>query len=106
MKSVCRRRILEVTYPAFIKKKLAPSTIARKICATKHFFGFLESEGLIKGNPSLRIEAPKRSKMLPSALTEEEISKMFDTCYGDESKEGVRLSAMMGGFIFFRHEGK
>lgn len=74
---------------------LEGSTIARKISALRQFFAFLYSEQIIKYNPALSIDLPKKRQNLPSVLSEEEVIKILDTAYLDKTPQGMRNVAML-----------
>ncbi len=61
------------------RKQFEKNTIARKISALKSFFSFLKNRKYIEKNPAALVSSPKRGKVLPSFLTEEEIRKLFDS---------------------------
>jgi integrase/recombinase XerD len=69
-------------------------SISRAVSALKTFFGFLVSESVINENPALNIKAPKFIKKLPSALTVEEVEKLFGIT-DPTVWEGVRDRAML-----------
>lgn len=54
-------------------------TINRKISSTKSFFKYLKKNGLINGNPFLKITTPKTPKPLPVFLNQEETGKLFSS---------------------------
>ena len=56
---------------------LSPSSIRRTIAGLRTWFGFLVAEGVIPGDPSDRLELPKRWQTLPEVLTSDEISKLL-----------------------------
>jgi len=73
---------------------LDPRSIARSVSALKTFFSFLLREGLIKDDPCVNLKAPRFAKNLPSALTVDEIDRIFNVV--DTQKwEGVRDRAML-----------
>jgi integrase/recombinase XerD len=47
---------------------LSPATIRRSISSTRTWFGFLVGEGLVKDDPSDRLETPRRWRTLPDTL--------------------------------------
>ncbi len=61
------------------RKEFEKNTVARKISALKSFFSFLKNRRFIEKNPAALVSSPKRGKVLPSFLTEEEIRKLFDS---------------------------
>lgn len=77
------------------KENLRSASIARKISTLKHFYKFLENENLVKDNPTLYLQAPKRDTKLPKFLSEEEVFKMLNFINSDKSEFGIKLSCMM-----------
>ncbi|MBM3579817.1 MAG: tyrosine recombinase XerD [Alphaproteobacteria bacterium] len=72
------------------QQKLKAASVARKISCLKNFFKFLQNENVIKANPALNLETPKREAKLPKFLTEEEILRMLK-----EAEEDSRLACML-----------
>ncbi len=69
-------------------------SIARVVSSLKTFFNFLVSEGITHDDLSVHIKSPKFKKTLPSALTVDEVNKLFDAV--DVSKwERIRDRAML-----------
>ena len=56
---------------------LAPSSIRRTIAGLRTWFGFLVAEGVIAGDPSDRLELPKRWQTLPEVLSQAEIARLI-----------------------------
>ena len=56
---------------------LAPSSIRRTIAGLRTWFGFLVAEGVISGDPSDRLELPKRWQTLPEVLSQGEIARLI-----------------------------
>lgn len=59
------------------QRGLKPSTIARKLSATRAFFRFLHQTDRIPHNPARLVRAPKRSRRLPGYLTEVQADDLF-----------------------------
>jgi len=76
------------------KQDLRSASIARKISCVKNFYKFLENENVVKDNPTVYLETPKRDKKLPKFLTEEEIFKLLNYVNADKSEFGIKLSCM------------
>lgn len=57
----------------------AASSIRRKISALRSYFGFLQAEGIIDGDPSDLLEGPKARRALPSVLSEPEVESLLDS---------------------------
>ena len=55
---------------------LAPSSIRRTIAGLRTWFGFLVAEGVIAGDPSDRLELPKRWQTLPEVLSQDEVTSL------------------------------
>jgi integrase/recombinase XerD len=77
------------------KEKFDPKTIARRLSALRQFYQFLFNENIISDNPTLNIDLPKTSKILPGVLSEEEVNLLINTSYQDLTPEGIRLTAML-----------
>ncbi len=82
-------------YVANALKDLSPRSVARHTSAIKQFYSFLHREKVIAINPTELLEAPKWQRGLPKVLTQEEISRLFDVAYQDQSVKGIRLCAML-----------
>jgi len=57
---------------------LAATSIARKVAAVRGLHRFLLGEGLRHDDPTLLLEAPRRPRSLPKALTLDEIGRLLD----------------------------
>ncbi|MFA5429720.1 MAG: tyrosine recombinase XerC [Candidatus Omnitrophota bacterium] len=79
-------------YLALLKeKKLASRSVARRLSCIRSFFNFLCREGLVKHNPVSGVSTPRLDRHLPEFLTEEEVTRLFDSIPGDGKNEAVRL---------------
>ena len=58
---------------------LAPATIARKIAAIRGLHRFLVAEGLAADDPTALIEAPRRGRPLPKALSYHDVEALLGT---------------------------
>jgi integrase/recombinase XerD len=68
-----------IEYLAFCRKSgLHHRTIARYLSAIKGMYRFLNDEGLVENNPTLRISNPRRVHNPPQYLTLEEVEKILD----------------------------
>jgi len=56
---------------------LSPSSIRRTIAGLRTWFGFLVAEGVIPGDPSDRLELPKRWQTLPEVLSPDEVNALL-----------------------------
>src|ERR1700761_2461342 len=58
---------------------LAPSSQARKLSALRQFYAFLYAEGSRADDPTNAVEAPKRGRVLPKVLSQDDVEKLIDT---------------------------
>ena len=65
---------------------LAPATIRRQVSALHTYFGFLVGEGILKEDPSDRLETPTRGRRLPEVLTFPEVERMLASPQVDEPR--------------------
>jgi len=56
-----------------------PRSIARKLSALRQFYRFLLLDKLIAHDPTLDIDSPKQWKVLPKALSEEEVTALVES---------------------------
>ena len=69
------------------QKEIKRSTMLAKISALRAFAKYLSNRGVIAANPFKLFAAPRREKLLPKFLTEEEASRLM------EAEAGARFSA-------------
>ena len=74
---------------------MTSSTQARKRSALRQWFKFLASERIRPDNPTLLLQAPKRSRHLPNVLNQEQVAALVATAREDGSIEGTRTNALM-----------
>lgn len=82
-------------YMADSLRDLSARSVARHISTIKQFYSFLRREKIIEANPAELLEAPKWQRGLPKVLTKEEIDRLFDVAYQDQSVKGIRLCVML-----------
>ncbi len=70
-------------------RKLAPSSVGRKLVAIKVFFRFLLSQGRIQKDPSGVIESPRLIKGLPDVLDVEEVGRLLGAAE-QKRKKGLK----------------
>tara|TARA_B100000963_G_scaffold251669_1_gene220487 strand:- start:53 stop:760 length:708 start_codon:yes stop_codon:yes gene_type:complete len=73
-----------------LEKKMAKSTVARKISAVKSLFKFLLKQQIVDSSPVNLIETPKLDKKLPSFLKEDEIINLINVIEFEDSFFGLR----------------
>jgi site-specific recombinase XerD len=59
-------------------KPYSEKTIARRLASIKALFKYLYNFEMIKDNPTIYIKTPKSSKLLPSFVKEDDISKLME----------------------------
>ena len=60
------------------KRKIKPSSIARRLSAWRMFFDYLRAQGCVENNPARGVRAPKKPARLPRALTPDETAHFLD----------------------------
>ena len=79
------------SYMVFLlEKKMAKSTVARKISSVKSLFKFLLKQQIVDSSPVNLIETPKLDKKLPSFLKEDEIINLLNFIEFEDSFFGLR----------------
>jgi len=94
--SKTRRTLLEAdrqNVKAFVQQLFSNSvdgrSVARKLSALRHLYRFLLLDRQIKHDPTLNLDSPKQWRVLPKALTREEITSML------ESQKNLKSSASL-----------
>lgn len=75
------------------RNKLATATILRRLSSTKHFYRFLEKEGLLLETVP-QISGPRPLRKLPKTLTQDEVENLLEMP-DLEKPEGLRDKAML-----------
>ena len=80
-----------------IEKGFSDSTISRRLSTIKQFFKFLVREGFVDRNPCEDIKNFKKTKKIPSFLSEEEVLKILNTAssVGKDTVERTRNKALI-----------
>lgn len=55
---------------------LSVATIRRQVSAIRTYYGFLQGEGMVRADPSERLETPRRGRTLPDVLTVKEVEAL------------------------------
>lgn len=76
-----------------LARRAAPSTIARKLAATRSFFKFLRRRGELRESPAEHLETPKVRRGLPTFVTVDQAKQIVESP-GDDA-EGVRDRAIL-----------
>ena len=77
------------------KRKYAETTVARKVAAIRSFFSFLESEGMVSANPTEGLASPRVGKMLPKAISPNEVDELLEQPCKRSTPEARRDRAML-----------
>lgn len=60
------------------ERKLAKSSIARKLSAVRAFFAYLHRRGIVEHNPAKLLATPRQDRRLPAALTVDDTFRLLD----------------------------
>lgn len=77
------------------ERRYANSTVARRTAAVKSFYAFLAEEGLIKSNPTEKIDSPKVDRYLPKSLTPTQVDELLELPLRNPTPERLRDKAMI-----------
>jgi len=77
------------------QRKYAETTVARKVAAIRSFFGFLAAEGILSDNPTEGLASPRVGKMLPKAITPNEVDELLEQPCKRSTPEARRDRAML-----------
>ncbi len=77
------------------ERNYAATTVARKVAATKSFFGFMVAENKLKDNPTDNIGSPHIGKSLPKPLSITQVRLLLDQPSLQNTLEAKRDSAML-----------
>ena len=89
-------RPLILDYVVSLKERgYAPSTVARKVAATRSFLKFLAEEGLLEKDPAKDLGSPRVGRSLPKAVSVADIEALLLETTHHTGPEGLRDRAMM-----------
>ncbi|HVP36636.1 MAG TPA: site-specific tyrosine recombinase/integron integrase [Terriglobales bacterium] len=77
------------------QKGFDPSSIQRKLSTLRSFFRYLQRRLKVKTNPTSSLEAPKRKKRLPRAISLPQVNSLLEPSLFQEEKEGLRDRAIL-----------
>ena len=77
----CTYDILSIWIESLRKSSFEQSTLSRKISTIRQFFNFLFVEKFMTINPATNIISPKKNKVLPRFLDEEDVKKILNYLY-------------------------
>lgn len=76
------------------RARYARKTIARRLSSLRGWYGYLAENGIVAGDPSEILSAPKPDKRLPKTLTRDELDALLDAP-DDTSPSGIRDRALL-----------
>ncbi len=101
---LARQKVMDVTHAdarairawlAWLhERKLAKSSIARKLATVRSCFKFLARRGVVELNPARQVRSPRLPKRLPSFLPKDESKELLDLP-ADRSAAGRRDGALL-----------
>jgi len=77
------------------QKGFDPASIQRKLSTSRSFFKYLQRRLKVKTNPASSLEAPKRKKRLPRALSWPQVKSLLEPSLYQKEKEGLRDRAVL-----------
>ena len=81
-----------------IDEGCAVNSVCRKLSSVRAFFVFLKNKGVVASNPAKDVKAPKKHKMLPMFLKEEEMSRLLDEQLSGDDYINIRNRAVISCF--------
>jgi integrase/recombinase XerD len=76
------------------RKKTRASSAARLLSSLKRFYRYCLRQGMVKADPTLKIDSPKLPRSLPKSLTEEDVESLL-AAPAVERALGLRDKAML-----------
>ena len=74
----CNEETLKKWVISMVKRGMEASTRLRKISVIKQFYGFLLQESIVDLNPSTNLLLPKKTKLIPKFLSEQDVAKLLE----------------------------
>ncbi|MBI1885726.1 MAG: tyrosine recombinase [Chloroflexi bacterium] len=71
------------------------ASVARKLTSIRSFLAFLETDGVISGNPASALSSPRRINAVPRAISPHEVRQLLVQPAGKLSPEAIRDRAVM-----------
>ena len=65
-------------------KAASPATIHRKAACLRSFYRHLRREGIVEGDPTASLSAPRRGQKLPQVLSRAEVTRLLEQPRGTE----------------------
>ena len=77
------------------RRRFAPRTAARRLSALRQFFAYLAGQKIRADDPSAIVDAPRRGRVLPKILSEDQVEALLDCVHARRGPQGLRLAAMI-----------
>ena len=75
------KSISRITINSYVRtlreRKLAPTSVIRKVASLRGFFKWATSSGILDKNPAATLEQPKTPQRLPKVISVKEIDEML-----------------------------
>ncbi len=68
-------------------RRMSPATLARRAVAMRVFFAFLCSEGVVSEDVTAVMDAPRKGRVLPRTLSEEQVRELLTSIDGDGARD-------------------
>ncbi|HEV2768625.1 MAG TPA: site-specific tyrosine recombinase XerD [Solirubrobacteraceae bacterium] len=63
---------------------VAPATLQRKTACLRSFYRHLRREGVLEGDPTASLRAPRKSQRLPHVLSRAQVTRLLESARGSE----------------------
>lgn len=88
--NLLNRYLEELTSSGF-----SASTLSRRRSAMRQFYKFLYAEGIRNDDPSAGLDAPKKTRNLPSTLSEDDVKALLDAAERQDGADGRRMQCLL-----------
>ncbi|MFO0998392.1 MAG: site-specific tyrosine recombinase XerD [Alphaproteobacteria bacterium] len=78
-----------------VKAGFGERTVARRLSALRQYHRFLFAEGVRGDDPTAAIDSPRRGRVLPKVLSEEDVESLLRAAASRRGPEGARLAALL-----------
>lgn len=78
-----------------VRARFGSRTVARRLSALRQYHRFLFTDGVRADDPTGGIDSPKRGRVLPKVLSEDDVEALFAAVERRRGPEGARLAALL-----------
>ncbi len=78
-----------------VRAGFAQRTIARRLSALRQYHRFLFADGVRADDPTTAIDSPRRGRLLPKVLSEDDVESLFQAAKAWRGPDGARLAALL-----------